>query len=319
MKYQIKPFVKEYLAPAVKLFLANYKSEQITTPLLPPGLCDDPEWIKKEIENKAANPGIAIFDQGEMVAFMITGYIFNFKGQKAAMIPEYLHASIEKDKRNLNQLAYMHLSSKWIENGIHLHLIGHFAHDHILLETLFQLGFGAILSERLRDLSLIDVNADFEILQENVPDNLVNIELEHRLYYRQAPIFLAKNVEREQIIESLEEYKSNGDTFFVCYQNKQVFGYFVVGESARDAEGFLLQNTRTAQIKGAYIRPEMRDQGIGTCILNKSINWAKVNGFERLFVEHETANYFGGRFWEKHFTPYLYFSMRYIDSGLGSE
>lgn len=40
----------------------------------------------------------------------------------------------------------------------------------------------------------------------------------------------------------------------------------------------------------------------------------KGSHFERLFVEHETANYYGGRFWVAHFQVYLNYAMRYIDT-----
>ena len=39
-------------------------------------------------------------------------------------------------------------------------------------------------------------------------------------------------------------------------------------------------------------------------------------GFDRLFVGHETANIPGSAFWERFFGPYLFFSMRYVGSGL---
>jgi hypothetical protein len=37
---------------------------------------------------------------------------------------------------------------------------------------------------------------------------------------------------------------------------------------------------------------------------------------ERVFVEHETANFYGGNFWCTYFNPYVYASMRYIDTTL---
>lgn len=43
------------------------------------------------------------------------------------------------------------------------------------------------------------------------------------------------------------------------------------------------------------------------------MTWARDAGFDRMFVEHETANLEGGAFWRRHFSPYLVFSMRYVD------
>ena len=90
----------------------------------------------------------------------------------------------------------------------------------------------------------------------------------------------------------------------------------IVGESKIGGEGFLLQKTNTAQIKSAYARTEMRDKGIGKALLQRAIQWSQQQGYERIFVEHETANLAGSRFWSKYFHPYLYYSMRYIDNNL---
>jgi hypothetical protein len=50
--------------------------------------------------------------------------------------------------------------------------------------------------------------------------------------------------------------------------------------------------------------------------LQHAIEWSRQQGYERLFVEHETANIYGGNFWSSYFRPYLYASMRYIDTTL---
>ncbi len=317
IEYQIEPFTNKCIESAANIFLSNYKHEQAANSLLPTHIFNDPDCIKSALDEFAANPGVAIFSDGEMVAFMVTGHTFSFKGQKTAMVPEYCHGAIKKDARKLYQLAYMVLSSNWIKDNINLHLIGHFANDCRLKETLFQMGFGAIISERLRDIIPIETNCDSEIRQENDISKLLDIELEHRNYYQAAPIFITKDTGLDSIMASFEESKSDGDVFFVYYENNQLAGYFTVGNSAKDGEGFLLRNTNTAQIKNAFVRPSLRNRGLGRCILNRSILWAKENGFERLFVEHETANFYGGNFWEKHFNPYLYYSMRYIDNSIG--
>jgi GNAT superfamily N-acetyltransferase len=59
-----------------------------------------------------------------------------------------------------------------------------------------------------------------------------------------------------------------------------------------------------------------RGKGIGMALLQRAIEWSHQQGYERLFVEHETANVYGGNFWRTHFTPYVYASMRYIDTTL---
>jgi GNAT superfamily N-acetyltransferase len=105
-----------------------------------------------------------------------------------------------------------------------------------------------------------------------------------------------------------------GNVFIVYYEHDKPCAYMIVGTSTIDAEGFLLQHTNTAQSKSAYAQPHVRGKGVGKALLQYAITWSQEHGYDRVFVEHETANFYGGRFWCKHFTPYLYFSMRYIDN-----
>ena len=61
----------------------------------------------------------------------------------------------------------------------------------------------------------------------------------------------------------------------------------------------------------------VKDKGrVGKALLQRVVKWSKENGYDRLFVEHETANYYGGNFWTSYFDPYMYFSMRYVDNTL---
>jgi GNAT superfamily N-acetyltransferase len=118
------------------------------------------------------------------------------------------------------------------------------------------------------------------------------------------------------VLAELEAHAQQGDTFFVYDEQDEPCAYMIVGESTIDGEGFLLEQTNTAQIKSAYARPEVRGKGIGTALLQRAIAWSQQQGYARLFVEHETANIYGGNFWSSHFRPYLYASMRYIDTTL---
>jgi GNAT superfamily N-acetyltransferase len=193
-------------------------------------------------------------------------------------------------------------------------MIGHFAHDSVLRETLYQLGYGAILAERLRDCSALDPLHDIVNQEEKDLRKLLNIQIEHNDYYAKAPIFILKPTSASEVLEELEDHARQGDVFFAYYEKEEPGAYMIVGNSTIGGEGFLLQNTNTAQIKSAYARPDIRGKGIGKALLQRAIEWSQAQGYERLFVEHETANFSGSIFWQKHFNPYIYFSMRYIDN-----
>jgi GNAT superfamily N-acetyltransferase len=115
------------------------------------------------------------------------------------------------------------------------------------------------------------------------------------------------------VLAELEAHAQQGDVFFVYDEQDEPCAYMIVGESTIGGEGFLLEQTNTAQIKSAYVRPEVRGKGIGAALLQRAIAWSQQQGYARVFVEHETANVYGGNFWCTYFSPYLYASKRYID------
>jgi GNAT superfamily N-acetyltransferase len=316
MPSSLVPFTQDYLEPAVTLFIDTYRSEQAHSPLLPSRVIDEPAWIRDVLQSKLAHPGVAVVEQERLLGYMLTGEQFAWKGQQAAIVLEYGHAAVETKKRELYQRMYMALAQEWVNNHIHLHLIRHFAHDTLLPEALYQLGFGAILAERLRDCSPVAERHDLAIRVEQDVSKLIRLQTEHNCYYPHSPIFISKPTDTQDVQAELEAHAQQGDVFFVYDEQAEPCAYMIVGESTIDGEGFLLAQTNTAQIKSAYARPEVRGKGVGTALLQHAIAWSQQQGYARVFVEHETANVSGGNFWRTYFTPYLYASMRYIDTTL---
>jgi GNAT superfamily N-acetyltransferase len=314
MKYQLKPFKEIHLGRAVKLFVDYYGEARKENPLLPSTVIDRPQWIHENLQCLLENTGTTIWNGSEMLGYMITGLCFKYKGQDTAWIPEHAHAALSDDKSLLYQLMYGCLAREWIGRKIHLHLICHLAHDVSLKDILFELGFGALVAEQIRDLSQIEDVPAGEVVNEKDVSKLIDIEAEHRLYYKESPIFVLKDNTPKSVKTSLERHIDESDEIFVYYDNEEPCAYMILGRINQSGEGFLLRKSNTAQIKSIYAKPKIRGHGIGKLLLNIAIRWAKENGYERLFAEHETANIFGGNFWKRYFTPMVYASMRYVDT-----
>ena len=168
VQYNIVPFTQDYLEQAVNLFINSFRDEQESNTLLPSRVINEPEWILNTLKSLIANPGVAVIEKNQLVAYMLTGFLFSFKGQNAVLVPEYCHSSVLTERKELYQRMYMHLADEWAKNRRHLHIIGHFAHDSLLQDTLYQLGFGAFLAERIRDFSMVHEINEAEITEEKV-------------------------------------------------------------------------------------------------------------------------------------------------------
>jgi GNAT superfamily N-acetyltransferase len=317
MANTVAPFSPEHVGPAVELFSASYRQERGHSPLLPERALVEPGWIHDQLQASLSNPGVVVLDGGQVVAYMVTGYRFRWKGRRAALVRELGHGAVEAGRAELYQLMWMALAQEWADRGIALHHIGHFAHDAALEETLYHLGFGALLVERLRDCSPLAGQPAAAIRVEPDATRLLALQVEHNGYYRRSPIFLEKPTDEATVLAELTESAEAGDVFFVYDDRGEPDGYLIAGESAGDGEGLLLRQTNTAQVKSAYVRPGCRGQGVGAALLQQALAWARGQGYERLFVEHESANIYGSRFWARHFAPYVTFSMRYVDVGSG--
>lgn len=316
MPYELVPFTQEHIQPAVELLIQGYHEERLQSPCLPSRAMDEPAWIQSVLQAKLANPGVAILEKGRLLAYMVTSEQFPRKGQQAVLVHEYCHAAIADGKQRLYQAMYQSLAREWVNRHAHLHLIGYFAHDALLQETLYQLGFGALVAECLRDVSVIDTRQAHSVKEERDVSKLIDLHMEHIRYYSQSPIFISRSTDRPSALADLESHTQNGDVFLVFYEQNEPRAYMIVGKSTIGAEGFLLQETNTAQIKSAYARTDCRGKGIGNALLQRAIQWSQQQGYERVFVEHETANIMGSHFWRKYFAPYIFYSMRYVDNTL---
>lgn len=320
MKYTFTPFAPAHIDDAARLLADAYAAERVASPHLPAserlagGM--GRAVFTDTLAAVADRTGVAAFANGRLCGFMVETMRFTWKGQQAAGCHELAHAVHGEDRARLYSLLYQELAARWVDDGRHLHLVGHLAHDAVLKESLYRLGFGAILAEEVRGLTPVAAAADVTIVEDPDPAALVALQQEHVGYYRTSPMFLRKDDTDAEILAELQDHVAAGAKLLACAGDDGFCALFIVGESAPDAEGRLLRRTNSAQVKSAYVRPEQRGQGLGAALLQRASAWASAQGFDRLFVEHETANIAGSAFWSKHFEPFVLFSMRYVDNTL---
>ena len=329
--YRLTPTDPSMAADGFALFHDAYRRARRANPLLPRLTTDHEARLRRRVERAFAHGGVAAWRGDVLRGFMIAGPSFDFRGSTAALVPEYAHAVAEGEEAALVGPRYAAVAERLAREGVPLHLIGHFTADAATTSTLLELGFGAVVRERLRDLSDVAVPdavarmargraehdawlARVERVPPEAPwDALAPLAAEHAAYYRGSPLFVVKDASLEAAVADLEAHRAAGDAAFVVRDGDAPLAYLIVGPCPGETEGRLLHGTATAQVRSAFVVPAARRGGIGGALLQHAVAWARDAGFERLFVEHETANLPGAAFWRRHFEPYLVFSMRYVD------
>jgi len=309
------PLGEGNLGGALELLRNAYAAEREHSPLLPPVLLGDPLRAEPGLRAVLARGAVGAWLDDRLVGFMGVAACFPFKGLRAALVGEMAHAAApDAPTAAIYEALYTALGGALRVEGAPLHIVAHFAGDDVLRATLYRLGFGAFLAEELRDLSPVAAPRAVTARREDDVSAVVDLDVEHRAYYRSPPIFLVKDTGKDAAERDLAAARKDGAVVFVHDDDDgRIDAYFIVGPCAGVGEGRLLRGTNSAQVLSAYARPGARGRGIGAALLDACVTWARERGFDRLMVEHETANLAGSAFWGRHFRPYLTFSMRYAE------
>ena len=301
------------LPEVLQLIASSYGAARTADPVLPLEMMGGAGALEAFVGELLTEGAVGLTGDGRLLGFMCVSAVFPFKGLRAALVAVPCHAAAFHDRATLYRLLYQQVGESLQRFGARLHIVAHFAHDTLLQQTLHELGFGAFLAERVRALSPVEAAADIEIAAEDDVVAVADLEAEHMRYYSGPPIYLRKDDGAAAVRRRLLLHKERGDQLFVHREGSRPDAFFIVGRCTGDDEGLTLRDTGTAQIMEAYTVPAARGKGIGRALLNRSIQWAREQGYARLFVEHETANALGSAFWARHFNPYVSFTMRYVE------
>lgn len=312
----IRSFNEEHIEDAARLFADGYRTERECRPLLPPRF-ENINSISPLLSSLVRrSPGVVAISKNEIVGFLIGQLIPSWRGRRSTYVPEWAHSEAGKRRRRIFQEMYAHLSSEWIANGCFTHLITVLAHDQEIIDSLFWLGFGMAAVDALRDLHSVreaKPSIDIEVRRADLEDlDLVtSLSVEYQRYMAGPPIYMAlPAIERREYHEKWLSNPSNA-LWLASYEEK-VVSYLGVGSFSEDA-AYIISDEKTASIAGAYTKEQLRGRGIGTTLLNQSLNWARSKGYERCAVDFEPENVLGSSFWLKHFKPICFSLIRQID------
>ena len=311
---QIRRLGPRDVPPALGLLQEAYARQRELCPDLPETIMCDPSLAAAAIEGAVARGAVGAMVSGALVGFMGVSAEFRFKGQRAVLMNELSHAAASRDAHALYGALYEALGSSAPLTTSRLHIVAHLAGEEAVAARLHSLGFGQFLAEEIRGLGEVPAGrAAYRVERLTDMERLVDLETEHRRYYRQSPIYLHKDDSPDSVRADLEEWAGPDTAVFIHAEDDAPLGYFAVSSCKGLEEGRLLRNTNSAQVLSAYVTDVARGKGAGRALLGRCVTWARERGFQRIMVEHETANLLGSAFWARHFRPYLSFVMRYAE------
>lgn len=209
---------------------------------------------------------------------------------------------------------YARLSARWVANGCFTDVIAVLAHDREGIDAWHWLGFGLTAVDAIRGLTPVQGTiADVNIRRARLEDIEEAMTLSQALqrHLAAAPIFLALVEKRGKGFH--EQWLANSaNVFWLAYRCGEAVACMGLGPADPDA-CYIIRDEKTTSITSAFTKESERNKGIGTALLNHSLDWARSVGYERCAVDFEPQNISGARFWLRHFQPVCYSLIRHVD------
>ena len=318
MTPEIVSLKDRHLKDAAALVNARYAALRADVPSLP-SRYEDSGAILPYLRDLAEKvPGVAAICGSKLTGFLLGFVIPSFRGKRSIFSPEWANGADLADSRRIYQEMYARLSSRWVDDGCFVHLISALANDRAGIDGWQWLGFGLIAADAVRDLEPApDTSADVDVRRGRLEDIEQAMALDDALqrHMAAAPTFLpyVDMHGREYHQEWLED---PANALWLARRGAEAVAYMRLGPASTDACTIIHAETTTS-IVGAFTQEHARGRGIATALLNRSLEWARSEGYERCAVDFEPMNVLAARFWLRYFAPVCYSLVRHVDERIG--
>ena len=298
------PLSAAHLPEMWHLWKTQYEEERSAIPAMPNTWSSCREGIESFLKKQIATE-FAIVGQmdGDTIGYMLFE-VFPFHGETTAFCSVTGHAEKREYRRQVFEKLYQALSEKLAVRGILNHVVTYFAHDEILKETLFELGFGIIVIDAFRKPEPLPAYASgVRIAQADLSqlDVVERLGTESREFYLKAPLFLMKEKRSRDYYRGLLEEQDSA--ILLAFSKDEPVGFMNIRKS-QESDLMTLCDLNTGLIDplGAFIRQAYRGHGIGKALLSKCIEWCEDHGISQIHVDFESANLLARSFWSRYFT-----------------
>ncbi len=313
MSLEILPLEEKHINDAAALTCARYLMLRKQVPLLPARYEEVSTVLPMLGDLVGQAPGVVAVRSSRLVGFLSGFVLPSFMGKRSVYSPEWANAAEIQDSRRIYEEMYAHLSARWVDDGCFTHLVGLLADDREGLEGWHWLGFGLIAADGIRDLQPVTgptLGADIRQAGPEDVEQVSALIAALRRHLAAAPSFFPHS--EEEVRHDEEWLGSPANAMWLACRGMEVVACMGQGPANPDACTIILDEGTTS-IVSAFTIESARGSGIATALLNRCLDWARTQGYERCAVDWEPMNILASRFWLKHFQPVSYALVRYVD------
>ena len=314
---KIIPLKEEHLEDAAGLVSKRYKRLREHEAQLPDRYTKVSKLLPL-LQNimQEACPGVAAFQNGQLVGFLKGWQMPSFRGKRSIYSPEWANAADLDDSQRIYEEMYSHLAEVWVADQYLAHYISLFPNDVKALSAWNWMGFGMIAVDGLRGLESIqggDVNVDVRGAKLQDLEEVMELHEALRMYMKGSPIFLP--TEKRDRNYYAEWLKNPDKEVWLAYMKGELVAFMRLGPAEED-ECMIVLDEKTTSIYSAFTKEKVRGKGIAAALLDHALKSARASGYERCAVSFEPMNLLGSRFWLKYFKPVCLSVVRHIDDRL---
>ena len=312
---EIVPFQHNHLEDAAVLVANRYRAERGINKSLPSRF-EDADAVLPLLKGYAnGQSGVAVICERRLIGFLI-GLLITIRQAKTAYVPDWGHAVDSESGQKIYKAMYADLAPRWVADGYFAHAVTLLAHERKVMEAWFSLGFGMVGVDAVRDVSPIEGGmAEVEIRRAGLEDIDIVLTLRVALerHLAEAPIFIPLIIQRGR--KFFEKWlRDSTNALWLAYRDRDAVAFMELVPSSRLGVVMPVFNENTVTITGAFTKEDLRQCGIGTTLLNHSLEWVRSVGYKNCAVDFESANIIGSSFWHGNgFKSVCYSLVRRID------
>lgn len=318
--FEVRDMRPEDIPEAASLFNNNYRRLRRQVPVLPEQFESEQPVTGYLEEILSRHYGVAAFGGGRLVGYWAAYRIPQFHGNwKGAYAPEWAHASVTDKRQAVYAEMYERICTKWIEDSCITHTLSFMTTDKELKRFSFEKGFGLLYIDSVKEvegLSGPSVQTGIEIAPAAGDDLDALFDLEKKLFnFLLSPPVFRWNDHKPSFESVARNLQKETVKYWICRQEDRSAGFVVL--DLEDHEGSeLINDSQSAYIRGLYVEPDFRGQGIGSALLEEACRWASQARIKRCTVDMESANGLSRDFWLSRFVPVCFTAIRKLDDRL---